>query len=187
MISISTLTIAWGAVCGRKTFFCFSLILLCRFHSALFFFFFDSLKKNQNVSNGANLAGSTITTFAMPIFQKMERKETWTHWRSRVIFWLQNFLCFQLLLRSIRTVIFWQVSLVVLSSQKEVALNFDGSFTEKGPHSTLQPLLLLAVQWRRTFRSTTKICMSPDGFWQSFFRRSFPYYKSTRFRAPLCF
>ena len=167
MISISTLTIAW-AVCGRKTFFlaaAFPLILLCRFHSALFFFFFDySLKKNQTSLMGQILLRPSLLS------------KRWKEKRLEHIVTIQGdflaseLLCFQLLLRSIRTVIFWQVSLVVLSSQKEVALNFDGSFSEKGPHSTLQPLLLLAVQWRRTFRSTTKICMSPDGFWQSFFR-----------------
>lgn len=75
MISISTLTIAWGAVCGRKTFFCFSLILLCRFHSALFFFFFDSLKKNQTSLMGQILLVRP-SLLVLPIFQKMERKET---------------------------------------------------------------------------------------------------------------
>ena len=111
MISISTLTIAW-AVCGRKTFFlCFSLILLCRFHSALFFFFFDySLKKNQTSLMGQILLRPSLLS------------KRWKEKRLEHIVTIQGdflaseLLCFQLLLRSIRTVIFWQVSLVVLSS-----------------------------------------------------------------------
>ena len=167
MISISTLTIAW-AVCGRKTFFlaaAFPLILLCRFHSALFFFFFDySLKKNQTSLMGQILLRPSLLS------------KRWKEKRLEHIVTIQGdflaseLLCFQLLLRSIRTVIFWQVSLVVLSSQKEVALNFDGSFSEKGPHSTLQPLPSSCLQFNEGEPSTTKICMSPDGFWQSFFR-----------------
>ena len=127
---------------------CFSPYFIVQISQCTFFLLLRLFSEEEpNVSNGANLA-STITTF-----QKMERKETWTHCDDPG--WFSGFRTFMFPIAA------------SLNKNRDFLAGFSSSsFLSKGSGFELWWLFygkrasfyfaataffLLAVQWRRTF------------------------------------